>query len=194
MTEWVADKLTNRLIEYQLIDTTKREIYHYTIQVQVEKIIGMSAILILGLIFQFFFQTVLFLIFFFCIRKRSGGFHMNSFTGCFLGTIGVYVLYVVILYPVLLCFPVVNYVALILGLSVILLIGAVNHPNMEWNEMEYRMSKRYARIIAVLETICIGILICLSADFSYIFFMSYGVILSAALLALGKVIKQEVET
>lgn len=135
MTEWVADKLTNRLIEYQLIDKTKREIYHYTIQVQVEKIIGMSAILILGLIFQVFFQTVLFLIFFFCIRKRSGGFHMNSFTGCFLGTIGVYVLYVVILYPVLLCFPVVNYVALIFGLSVILLIGAVNHPNMEWNEM-----------------------------------------------------------
>lgn len=193
MTEQIADKVTNRLIEYQLIEAKQKELYHYMIQIQLEKMIGIIPILILSIIFKEILPTVVFLYFFFSIRKRSGGFHLNSFGGCFIGTTAVYLFYVLVLNPFLLQHLCVNYVVLGFAVIGVLLLGAVNHPNMEWDEAEYRASKCYSRMIVIVEALCISIFAIVQADIRYTLFMSYGVILSATLLVLGKLIKQEVD-
>ena len=76
--------------------------------------------------------------------------------------------------------------------AIILTIGAVNHPNMHWDRKEYIMCKNTARMICVVE---VGIIIAFSLigiSYSYILFMSFGVILSAIMLLIAKFIRQEV--
>ena len=73
-----------------------------------------------------------------------------------------------------------------------MIIGGVNHPNMDWSEEEYRENKRITRIVAITEMVCISVLFYFGMGKSYILYMSFGIMLSAVLLALGKIIKQEV--
>lgn len=72
----------------------------------------------------------------------------------------------------------------------ILLIGAVNHPNMEWSKKEYENCKALARIAVIVELFIITSFLYLGMEKDYILFMSFGMILCAFLLALGKITKQ----
>lgn len=74
-----------------------------------------------------------------------------------------------------------------------LVIGAVNHPNMDWNKKEHDDSKYIARVTAFIEFISIAFLSYLKFEDSYILFMSFGLILSAFLLLMGKLFGQEVK-
>lgn len=192
MTERIANRITRELVENQMIQPEAQEFYQYSLLVLIEKIIGVTAILLLALWFRLLPQTIVFIFFFFRIRNRSGGFHLNTFGGCFVGTLAVYVIYALWLYPLLLEHPMVNYGMLVIAAVLILVLGAVNHPNMEWSKEEFLVSRRMARFTVLLELLCIGVFVFLQGDESYILFMSYGVILSAILLVLGKIIKQEV--
>lgn len=192
MTENIANILTMRLISNELIDKKDKEIYQYSIQVWIEKMLGILMIICLAVIFRVLVETLLFLLFFAEIRKRTGGYHTNSFLTCFIGSIGIYAGYVKLIYPLLNQYLVANISLVLIASIVIWIIGAVNHPNMEWNDMEYKRTKLYARINVLIELLCIGLAIMFHIKTSYILFMSYGIILSAILLVLGKIIKQEV--
>ena len=76
---------------------------------------------------------------------------------------------------------------------IIFIIGAINHPNMDWSEKEHEDTKKIARIIVVIETVCIIGFCYLGMAKSYILYMSFGLMLSAVLLVLGKLMKQEVK-
>lgn len=192
MTSHLADILTGRLMKFGLINESDRDDYNYSIQVIIEKILGYSVIFIMAICFNLFLETVLFVLFFSNIRKRTGGFHANSFLGCFIATPTSYLVYVFLVYPFLLKNIHVNIVILFISLIIVLIFGAVNHPNMHWNIQEYEMSKKSARAAVLIEVSCIIALIFLGMSYSYILFMSYGVILSAFLLLLAKLIEQEV--
>lgn len=76
---------------------------------------------------------------------------------------------------------------------VVFMLGAVNHPNMEWNKKEYEENKMLARVTVLLEMLIIIIFAYLGMAEKYILFMSFGIILCAVLLLLGKIIGQEVK-
>lgn len=67
------------------------------------------------------------------------------------------------------------------------------HTEAPFNRKEYENSQRIARIIAVIECGSILIFFFGKIETSYILYMSFGIILSAILLALGKIIGQEVK-
>ena len=87
----------------------------------------------------------------------------------------------------------INITLVIAATIIIEIIGAVNHPNMEWSRKEYENSQRIAKIIAVIDCGSILIFFFGKIETSYILYMSFGIILSAILLALGKIIGQEVK-
>lgn len=192
MTERLAEKLTERLLKYELINKEDEDLYCYSAQVWIEKIIGFTMIFLLSLLFGRLVETILFVVFFSAIRKRSGGFHANTYFMCFFNSIGLYAIYVLVIFPFFMKHLLINDIALLVAICVLLIIGSVNHPNMAWNEEEYVKSKRLSRMTVVIEGLCILGAKCLSIPNEYILFMSFGVILSAILLALGKIIKQEV--
>lgn len=193
MTQHWAEKLADSLLFNGFIKESDKEIYSYHIQIFLEKIIGFSVIFLISFWIKKVGQTILFVFYFSCIRKRAGGFHANSFIGCFIGTIGIYVVYSYVIFLYLAKHMCINITLVIAATIIIEIIGAVNHPNMEWSRKEYENSQRIAKIIALIECGSILIFFFGKIETSYILYMSFGIILSAILLALGKIIGQEVK-
>ena len=76
---------------------------------------------------------------------------------------------------------------------VIFVLGAVNHPGMDWNKEEFEENKKLARITVFVELLVVIALTYLGMAEKYILFMSFGMILCAILLTLGKITGQEVK-
>lgn len=193
MTEYFANMVTRTMRMDGLIKECDESIYSYSIQVMVEKIIGFSVIYLIALFQGLFLETVLFIVFFSNLRKYTGGYHANTFRGCFVGTIGIYLLYIKLIYPYLLNNMEINMVALLLSGMAILVLGAVNHPGMDWDKKEYEENKMLARIAVFVELLVVIALTYLGMAEKYILFMSFGMILCAILLTLGKITGQEVK-
>lgn len=194
MTGYISDRLATYLCEYGLITIDEKSEYKYFSQVLIEKIIGFGAIILLAACNHLLLQTVFFLLFFSEIRKYSGGFHARNFFECLVISLVVYLGYVKFVFHFLLNKSWLNTCLLIVAVFIIFTIGAVNHPNMHWDKKEYIISKNTARMTCMIE---IGIIIAfwlIGISYDFILFMSFGLILSALMLLIAKLIRQEVVT
>lgn len=179
--------LACRMRTEQLITPEDYEWYVYSIEIILEKIIGYLTILIIGMFFGVLGETITFLIYFAGIRKYSGGFHMNHFYSCFLMSIGTYLAWLFIWEHMKIAFTKPVLLAVIVISILILVIGAVNNANIDWNEKEYAKACKLTRYAVFLET---GILILLFLEGikeSYLWFMSAGLTLAFLGLIMGKI-------
>ena len=183
MTEYIANMLTKNMYMDGLIEESDESIYPYSIQLIIEKIIGFSAIDMIAL----------FTISLSSLRKCTGGYHANSFRSCFIGTVSIYLIYIKLIYPYLLNNIKINMIVFLVSAMVIFVLGAVNHPGMDWNKEEFEENKKLARITVFVELLVVIALTYLGMAEKYILFMSFGMILCAILLTLGKITGQEVK-
>lgn len=192
MSQYISRKLAKCLLRNNLINSNEINDYSYYTQLLLEKVIGFFSVLLVALMNHLVLQTIFFLLFFSNIRKRSGGFHAKSFFECILLSFCVYWGYITFLFPYLLKTSWLNTCLLAVALIIILNIGAVNHPNMHWDNEEYIMCKNAARMICIIEVAIIIACSLIGIAYGYILFMSFGVILSAIMLLVAKFIRQEV--
>ncbi len=193
MVEYAANRLLNKMVQKGLLIAEKKDIYFYAMITLAEKAITGSVILILSLIWHISVPTVIFLILLFGIRKHTGGFHADKFSYCFISTTSIYIVFATIIYPILLNHMQVVYGMMVLSGITLELLGAVNHPNMDWNRTEYEESKKLARMTVAFEIAVIVILSVLGMSDEYTIFMSFAVNLSAFLLVSAKIFHQEVK-
>lgn len=191
MIERMALKIVNQMEMQKIISKSNCEYYEYALIAMVENAVTVGTMLLLGIVFGKFLQTVCFLMFFLSLRKRTGGFHADKFWQCYLGTVITYIAVIQIV-PMLCRNPVVMFGMLSLAILLICVIGTVNHPNMDMNKSELQESKKAARLLVLMEVMIIAALVYLKADILYIGYMSVAVILCAFLMCLAKIIKQEV--
>lgn len=190
--EWVTTKLVDKLIKEKIIEEAENELYVFAFVTRVEQLSVMLIIGVIAIKFQVLFQTLVFGVFFHSLRTHAGGYHTNTYTRCFIGSIVIFLIFVCIGYPFLITNISIMYGLLIVSILVLEIIGAVNHPNVGWNQKEYSTSKRITRITVVIETAIISVVDLLGGNKSYVVFMSFGIILSALLLFVGKYLRMEV--
>lgn len=191
MVEKLATDLIAQMVEAKLIDKKMAVKYIYAFICIIEKFITISSIILISLITHNLLPTILFLVFFFELRKRTGGYHLDKFYKCYFATVTTYLIVVFIVAHLA------DYPQYLLGVVVIAAIyigitGTVNHPNMQMNSEELMESKKLARIIVLLEISVILGCILLNADMIYVSYMAIAVILCAALLYISKILNQEV--
>ena len=191
MIEIVAYLLVEQMISQYNIDEKNREIYVYSLVCFLENCITIGSVIVISVFLKNVSQTLLFLIFFLSLRRHTGGFHLNSFAQCYLGTIILYIV-VLFIYSIIIDYPKVMFVLLILSICLIGIIGTVNHPNIYMNAFELSISKKMARIIVLCQGTVIFLLYYFGISMFYIGFMSLGVILCATLVCVAKITKQEV--
>lgn len=191
MVEKLATDLIAQMVENKIIDKEMAEKYIYTFVCFAEKFITISSIVLISLITNNFLPTIFFLIFFFELRKRTGGYHLDKFYKCYLATIASYLI-VMFTGTGLSNYPRLLLVTVVIAAIYIVIIGTVNHPNMQMNYEEFTESKKLARIIVLLEFATILGCVLLGADMIYVSYMAIAVILCAALLYISKIFKQEV--
>lgn len=191
MVEKMTLKLVQRLEQEQLISNDLSDYYEYAIITLIERFLTIGTIVFLALIYQELIPTILFLLVFFSLRKRTGGFHAKNFLSCYLMTVLTYI-FIAKVAPLFLHNMIILYILLLLSILAIGIIGTVNHPNMDMDKEEIEESKKAARWLVFLNSIIIIFLILLGIDNLYIIYMSIGIILCSTLLSLAKLVKQEV--
>ena len=191
MIEKMVIKIVNQMEMQKIISKSNCKYYEYALIAMVENAMTIGTMLLLGMFFGKFLQTVCFLVFFFSLRKRTGGFHADKFWQCYLGTVITFIV-VIQATPMFCGTPAVMYGLLFLAIILIYIMGTINHPNMDMDKSEWQESKKAARLIVLMEVIIIAVLVCLKVDILYIGYMSVAVILCAFLMCLARIIKQEV--
>ena len=178
----MIDRYINLLIDRGIIWQGEEEIYKLTCFL--EKTFTISIMILISLIFRQTISIVMFIVSFFWLRSRMGGFHLDSFKGCFVGTIGTeIVLILLIKYRVV---PlIISEILSAIAAVIIFILGASNHPNMNYDKDEYRFNKKYARLIVIVEFSAILFFIGLDVSEIYIQAVEYSIILSAVLLVMA---------
>lgn len=190
MINRVITGIVGQMEKEHLIMPQEKDDYIYAYEVICEKVISLGTIVILGMLLDNLVNTVLYMLFFLTLRKRTGGFHMPTFFKCYIGSVILYLItYCSISYTY-------NYyvmvILLVVSILVIGVVGTVNHPNMHMDSMELSGNRRRARINLAIETGVIIISIYIGIDKVSIGYMAMGVIQCAILLCMAKIMKQEV--
>lgn len=193
MIEKMVLKLVNLMETKKIIEKADIEYYEYALVSMAERTIGVGTMLIIGMLFKQFISTIIFLVFFLSLRKRTGGYHADKFWQCYLVTIITYIGVIQVASVFSKKTSVAMYVLLILSVLVIEAIGTVNHPNIDLDKGELRESKRAARLLVLMEAAIIAALVALGANQLYVSYMSIAIILCSSLMCLAKILKQEVK-
>ncbi|MBA4689087.1 MAG: accessory gene regulator B family protein [Candidatus Galacturonibacter soehngenii] len=192
MVEKIAKELTFKMISSELIKAEKEDYYIYAIVSIFEKIIVFGTILVIGIANKIILPTLVFWVGFMGLRKRTNGFHAKKFYMCYIGTIIIYCM-VIVIEPFLTNYKYLMYTVVILAASIIVVIGVINHPNMDLTKEEFVDSKRASRWFVLLEICILGMLIMLKVEQIYISYYSMGIIICAILMCIAKVTKQEIK-
>ncbi|MBA4687637.1 MAG: accessory gene regulator B family protein [Candidatus Galacturonibacter soehngenii] len=191
MVEKIAIAIVGQMGNEKMISQNMKEHYVYALIVMAEKWITVGSIIGISLLLKQFLPTLFFLGFFLCLRKRTGGYHANTFWQCYLATITTYIM-ITFLSPVMIANIKITYSLVVISVILIAIIGTINHPNMDMDAFELKESKSAARWLIALESMILFASILLEIQKSYISYMSLAIILCATLMCVAKVLKQEV--
>lgn len=79
MVEKIVMQLVTQMEERKIIEKSSRDYYEYVLITLAEHIIAVGTMLIIGMLFNQFITTIIFLVFFLSLRKRTGGYHADKF-------------------------------------------------------------------------------------------------------------------
>lgn len=191
MIEKIAKNTVKLMIAEQMIKEKQQEIYQYALVMYLEKAITVLSLLFIGYVEKILLPAILFMLFFFSLRKRTGGYHAKRFINCYILTILTFCI-MAKYFMFLLQYSVIVYCVTIISVILIFVIGTVNHPNMHMSENELSESKKAARCLVILEGMCIALFEFVYINPIYSGYMSCAVIMCAFLLCLAKLLRQEV--
>lgn len=66
-----------------------------------------------------------------------------------------------------------------MSMIIVVLIGSINNPNIDWSECEYKRVKRFSRLILITEASILLLLLMVNAPVRIRFFISYGIVTCA---------------
>ena len=175
----------------EIIKEDDLRFYAYSIQLLLEKAIGLILIGIFALVFKAFLEIAVFLIVFAVIRSYSDGFHCKTSIGCFIAS----VLMSLSTIPVttwLIKYPAVCFISVLVSMSVILAIGAIHDPNLDLSEDEFIRHKKMTRILILVIAPAVICLLFMFSNNQLVYYSALGVIYNALSLMAVKITKGEV--
>lgn len=133
--ENLSKKITNYIIGLGVISKESYAIYQYGFQLGLEMfscfIVSLFIAIYMNMIIEFLLSTIIFIF----LRSYAGGIHMNSFIGCFICSISVQTLILLInsRYPMTIQ---VSWLVILLSVPIIVNFSPVESVNKELDECE----------------------------------------------------------
>lgn len=191
--EAIAGKIVHYMKNKGYLSNLDTEWGIYAVTLKLEQFIGLLGVLMIMVVTKHYFDILSFYIVLRMIRRRSGGYHTNSFISCFVLSMLSLLFLVYIALPFMKGNVGLSVIATVVSAAAIVIMGAVNHPNMAWDNEELSESKRRCRLNTLL--VCIGVIVIgyipnIPSDI--ILCGMFGIIMSAFLMVLAKVIGMEV--
>ena len=66
-----------------------------------------------------------------------------------------------------------------MSIIIVIIIGAINNPNIDWSICEYRKAKWLSRLTVILEASVLLLMMLLHFPLNYRFYISYGIVICA---------------
>ena len=93
----IYEKIVVFMIKYGIINAEDKEIYKYGFELLLADVFNLSVMLFIGVIVNQFYSTILYIIIFIGMRSFCGGYHAKTHLRCHICTIGIYIVFLVIL-------------------------------------------------------------------------------------------------
>lgn len=139
------------------VNEENREIYSYGLELIIMYLVNAGTLLLLGLIFRCFLQTLLLLFGFSLLQSFAGGYHAMTHLRCFLLMLVGWAV-TMLLIPLIATFSYLHCLLAIFGLSVICLLAPVKHENYPMSTEKERKMRKISCCIALL--LCSIVFIC----------------------------------
>ena len=176
--EQAASIIVSKMLSADLISENEIKQYNYGVQVLLEKFVSYVILFGLAWFLHCLLEVALFFVSFSIIRKYSGGVHCKSFGSClFIST--------AVSFSGIAFFPLAEKMLLtyqglvIMSIVIVVVIGAINNPNIEWSDCEYKRVRRLSRMSALFETSVLLLLIVRHVPIRIRFYISYGIVICA---------------
>ena len=175
----------------EIITEDDLRFYAYSIQLLLEKTIGLLLIGIFALVFKAFIEIAVFTVVFAVIRSYSDGIHCKTSIGCFIASL-LLALSTIPVTTWLIRFPAVCITGVLISMAVILVIGAIHDPNLDLSEDEFIRHKRITRILILIVGPAVICLLFLFSNNQLVYYSALGVIYNALSLMAVKITKGKV--
>ena len=189
----LAHRLVDYLIENDITSSSMRDVHIYSFEVLFGKILNYGTLLLLAYVNRNIISTLFFMLTFFSLRGRTGGYHAPRATGCYIGTLFIYFTVSKIIVKFLVQNTYTLFGTVVISSIIIFFFAPLNHPNLKLDENEIQACKNYSRWLAVLISTIIFMSIWLDIIPTFIPYIAAGIGIDAGLLILGKILKQEVQ-
>ena len=189
--EYLSALIADRMCKNEIIKEDDLSFYAYSIQLLLEKTIGLILIGIFALVFKAFIERAVFTVVFVVIRRYSDGIHCKTSIGCFIASV-LLALSTIPLTTWFMEHPAFCVTGVLISMAVILVIGAIHDPNLDLPEEVFIRHKKIARIlILIVGPVIIGLLFLFSNN-QLVYYSALGVIYNALSLMAVKITKGEV--
>lgn len=148
----VAEKLADSLEENEIIKYDDRELYVYGLDQGFSIILNIITTLLIGLIFNTFFQLVVFIAAYIPLRSFAGGYHNKTPLRCYIFSI-VMLVFVSLGMKNLVFRDVVNYIVLEISAFIIFVLSPVEDKNKPLDKIELKVYRKRTLLILLAELI-----------------------------------------
>lgn len=181
MMHKIADATANWLVKANAIKSEDRELYSYAMYSFLFAVAPLMLTMVIGILMNMFFESVLFILPFVIIRKFSGGFHLKFPTVCIFVSTGIIISFLCLIKLVLnhgVYWPVMT--ATVLCAVQLFIKSPIDSEARKLSEREVVVFGIIARCFVVLALALVTIL-ALSQEYAIAVPICFGVILSGVL-------------
>lgn len=149
----ISEKITNRLIQKNVIEDCNREIYLFGVEQFLTITLNIVTTIVIGLVLGKLWQSILFVLMFMVLRSYAGGYHASTPVGCYILTSSIITTALSVLkfigINILVCVGL-----LIISGVAILILSPVQSENKPLDNIEFVIYRKKAIIVWMAEFMC----------------------------------------
>ena len=156
----LAHGIASFFAEKEIIEPRYIEVYQYGLEQIISTFYSLLTLLIIGLCCNAFLETILFSVFFIVLRHYAGGYHADTYLGCYLSLIGIFIAFLAVIkfVPQWIQFPLGIGFAVAGGI-IVACLSPVEHKNRPLSDYEKVHFKKFAWIVLAVEILVSALLI-----------------------------------
>lgn len=147
----ISNAISTYCVQRKIIDPNDEVWLRYGIEKRLSTTVILFPFLILSFILTDFFSGLSFLIAFKLIRGKASGYHSNTLLHCFLVSLVLELLFLIVLYPKLLAENIT--ICNLINCLVVFTLAPYNHPNMRLSQKEISALRHESQKAVVLLSI-----------------------------------------
>lgn len=190
---YLAVYVTKCLISNNIVGKEQEEEYVYGFQKLLGKVLNYTTLILLSLWQKVLIPGLFFMVVFFSLRGRTGGYHARTPLRCYLTTVAAYLLLVWFGAPAIAEREYFSFIITVVSLVVVFAFAPLNHPNLMLDKQEIQICRQSSRWLAVIITGCIWTAYALPVARICIAYAVMGLGLDALTVLIAKIVGQEVK-